>query len=859
MKKKRTNLDILDFSQIFQGVSASRRTGTLRVMSGKNEKYIYFKAGSVVDLRNTLQETLLGTALLKTERITEKGLRRALNAREKTGGILGDIVVKQGMVDEPDIRSAIEFQISEEICDLFTWSGISCEFTPGKPPEIFDRREHNADVSINPESLVMEAARRIDEWELLRQTLPSVKDVYFATPKSEHYFTDHDAEKEKKVLGLVDGLNDVEEIAEKAAMSKFGTLKFLHRFASEGAIEPIGADDLYKRGVECASVGDFRKCVRLFERAEELGAEEFDLPNRLASVYDVLGMRDKAAEKYLAYGGRCVEADRLDDAVLAFQSILKHERNASHVRGALITVLIKQRRFEEVVRQTEMVVSVLLDEEKHDEAVEAWRRVIEVQPENSEPYRKLADLYQTMGESTQAIIELENLAAMYLAQKKPEKAIDVYREMLLLDPECVEARLGLAETLVTMDQKDKAYDEYQALSDMLSASGLITGASNSAFIINVYEKMAALRPADVPARKRLVDMYLEIDDKTRAVAHLKDIVQIKLGKDRPRDAVKHLRKIIELDPADIKTRLDLAEALLLAKNKDGAIDSLHELADYLIGKNHRSEARRIYEKTLEISPFDLKSMQGLAGLFGKRKFEEKFRMYRRISWCCRGAQLVDEGLTAARGALKIKPGDPGAMEDVIYFLLEKKDASEALAHMEKLARHHLDSDNLGAASDWAGRMLEIEKDHPGALKLMDDLDKKKARPEPRPVGPKIEQAPIRTFIKPVPPAPESELKPVIKGLGKKDESEKRKRKPTSVLSSMARLRALKGNNDAGSIQKTSDGNDATEPDPDAPAGGPDDSGNGDLPSKIDGTKKVKGVKLGGAASRLAALRKKKKE
>jgi len=66
----------------------------------------------------------------------------------------------------------------------------------------------------------MEAARRLDEISLLSEVIPSTKDIYAATslpdPTPVDSLPPEDAKKRNKVLELVDGLRDVDEIAEIA-------------------------------------------------------------------------------------------------------------------------------------------------------------------------------------------------------------------------------------------------------------------------------------------------------------------------------------------------------------------------------------------------------------------------------------------------------------------------------------------------------------------------------------------------------------------------------------------------------------------------------------------------------------------
>lgn len=88
-------------------------------------------------------------------------------------------------------------------------------------------------------SLLMEAARRKDEWELLRQKIPSVDGIpEFVIPEGE------DAGKqitlntsEWIVLSKIDGRRSIREIAQSANLSLFHTCRLLYSLISTRLIE----------------------------------------------------------------------------------------------------------------------------------------------------------------------------------------------------------------------------------------------------------------------------------------------------------------------------------------------------------------------------------------------------------------------------------------------------------------------------------------------------------------------------------------------------------------------------------------------------------------------------------------------
>ena len=84
----------------------------------------------------------------------------------------------RGAITRDQLEQYIRIQIEEAVYYLFTWSQGSFYFEAEQRPE-----EGAMRVSINPENLLLEGARRIDEWSLIEKKIPSL-DLVFEIDRS---------------------------------------------------------------------------------------------------------------------------------------------------------------------------------------------------------------------------------------------------------------------------------------------------------------------------------------------------------------------------------------------------------------------------------------------------------------------------------------------------------------------------------------------------------------------------------------------------------------------------------------------------------------------------------------------------
>src|SRR5216117_1993805 len=106
---------------------------------------------------------------------------------------------------------------------LFTWTSGTFNFEQGVEPE--DGAER---VSVDPQSLLLEGARRVDEWSLIEKKIPSF-DVMFSLDRdrlaiSEAKLTD----TQQRILPLLDGSRDLHHVIEDSGLGEFEIGKALY-------------------------------------------------------------------------------------------------------------------------------------------------------------------------------------------------------------------------------------------------------------------------------------------------------------------------------------------------------------------------------------------------------------------------------------------------------------------------------------------------------------------------------------------------------------------------------------------------------------------------------------------------------
>ena len=154
----------LGIHDVFQLLDLSRKTGALRVTSElrDNEGTVFFDSGRVIHASIRSNPQPLGAALLRAGKITEDDLEHARGEqRERLEPTrLGDVLIELGAITPRELERHVRQQIEAVVFELMSWREGFFSF---EERGVADAPTEAA-IRISSESLLMEGARRIDEW-----------------------------------------------------------------------------------------------------------------------------------------------------------------------------------------------------------------------------------------------------------------------------------------------------------------------------------------------------------------------------------------------------------------------------------------------------------------------------------------------------------------------------------------------------------------------------------------------------------------------------------------------------------------------------------------------------------------------
>jgi hypothetical protein len=246
----------LGIHDVFQLLDLGRKTGVLTVVSPlrRNRGSIYFDGGAVVYASIQSNPHPLGALLVRAGKITEADLHRARTMQQSGDPRrLGEILVAIGALGEPELQRHVSFQVEEVVFEIMNWQEGHFSFVEGplKPGTA------DAMVRVSTETLLMEGARRIDEWSRIEKTIPNLEVVPMLAPvaNGEGGGALDLRPADWEVLALIDGERNLRSIAGALGRSDFEVAKTVFGLESTGVVTVAEAPRAPKSEAATSNVG----------------------------------------------------------------------------------------------------------------------------------------------------------------------------------------------------------------------------------------------------------------------------------------------------------------------------------------------------------------------------------------------------------------------------------------------------------------------------------------------------------------------------------------------------------------------------------------------------------------------------
>jgi tetratricopeptide (TPR) repeat protein len=375
------------------------------------------------------------------------------------------------------------------------------------------------------------------------------------------------------------------------------------------------------------------------------------------------GERKAGALAHFVEGMTFEERGEMNKALEAYRKVLNVDPGQSELASRVAVLLIQQEDF--------------------PQAIDVLKDAIKANPNDAEPYRQLAFIY-----------------AKYL--KKMDQAIDYANRAIALNPVDIEAYQRLCEIQLATGQKQKALDALDRATKVRSDDASFWAQLGKLYAAVLFTSDSSPTPDEL---KRVNEIFKKAAENARDdPAILKDVADYYASSQQLQEAIPLYLRVIELQPDDANAREKLATGFILTNQRGKAVELLEQII-----KEH-PEKYEPYDLLAQVLDDEARSLQRDNRLDeAKARFAKVAANYEQSllinpnhpGTYLRLAELLLGPLKDPERAVKFlaeaRRRFPGAPEIVYYLAIAQREAKQtqrAVATFEEaLHEAQLDEDN----------------------------------------------------------------------------------------------------------------------------------------------------------------------
>jgi tetratricopeptide (TPR) repeat protein len=293
-------------------------------------------------------------------------------------------------------------------------------------------------------------------------------------------------------------------------------------------------------------------------------------------------------EKVLQDAQKFADKKKYDKAVLEYQKLIQADPNDARTLLKIGDLQSKMLAWPDAIDSYERVGKLYSHQGFALKAIAVYKQIREIiakhVPQLEERYAhispKLAELYQQLGLTSDALAALDEVATRLQRQQRDGEAIDVFRKIVELDPSNPLPHLRLAEALSRVKDVDGAVQEFGLAAQQLVELGRRDDA------LKVLERLLHHRPA--PEQARLAaELYLSRGMQTDGM-----------------QALAKLQLCFQANPRDLDTLALLARSFEAIGQPAKSLEVQKEAARIARDSGREDVFRQLLERLMRLAPHD---------------------------------------------------------------------------------------------------------------------------------------------------------------------------------------------------------------------------------------------------------------
>src|SRR5438874_219223 len=328
--------------------------------------------------------------------------------------------------------------------------------------------------------------------------------------------------------------------------------------------------------------------------------------------------------KYVEAAQKLLNQGKVAQAIAEYQNILKYEPRDQVTLMTIGELYIRQGETFQAIDYFERLAQIFVGDGFLTKAIAVYKRIAKLAPEEIRPLEKLADLYVQQGVMSEARPLFLQLAEIHLKQNRQAEAVGLLKKLLQAEPDNLRIQVRLADLYQAMGQTRDAVEAYVSASQRALARGDQTESEKLA------DKALKLEPNNAAALIVRARSYSLQGDLAKAAQLLQQVPDLEKGGEQTEllldfhlknsswdQAVTLALQVFEADPKNYGPLQKVVEALLEAGQTQKAMGILEQSRIPLTDAGEHEAVGKMLQALAERMPGRLEPLEWLVEHYGR--------------------------------------------------------------------------------------------------------------------------------------------------------------------------------------------------------------------------------------------------
>lgn len=379
--------------------------------------------------------------------------------------------------------------------------------------------------------------------------------------------------------------------------------------------------------------GKITNAIAEFQKIAEESPADIPLLNTIGDLYILSGQPSQAIAYFVKVADAYIKSGFITKAIAMQKKVVGLAPQNLEAITKLADLYLKQGLSAEARGHYLSVAAALEKKGQEREAIDHYRKAIDLGPEDIETELRMARLYAKLKNPDQAKI-FYSRAGTHLAEvKRTDESRQALTQALELDPACIPALKGCVrlaeatgeygEILERLEKANQAKPDQVDLMEMMGQVCLATGRAAEAE--PYFKNVVTLDENRYEHFFTLASHYYNKTELDEALRQIQVITPILLSRRETERIIKFLNEILDLSPTHVATLHQLADVYSKSNLKMESVSILSRMVDIHIGQEHYKEALHLIEQIVESDPGDSKYLQLHREIFAEAFPGEPYR------------------------------------------------------------------------------------------------------------------------------------------------------------------------------------------------------------------------------------------